>query len=175
VAELGKSRGEARRMRERRGQKCGHAEGERTGAGGGWSLGAVGLSPPPLARRRTGAGCPPPGPRPRTGPHGEPAATNARTGGHANGQRPRAPGRRQQAARLDPEKFKTRHLRGSGRRPLPERHRESLTSPGTRQERLRRPPDRLRRHLTEPVRRVGHSGRVMFDFWGRSVTREAQY
>jgi hypothetical protein len=35
-----------------------------------------------------------PGPPPRSGPHGWPAATTPRTGERANGQRPRAPGRR---------------------------------------------------------------------------------
>jgi hypothetical protein len=80
--------------------------------------GAAGPSPR-LCAAAPGAGCPPPGPRPRSGPRGCPAATNARARGRANGQRPRAPGRRGKP-RLDRARLKPRHLRGSGRRTLPE-------------------------------------------------------
>lgn len=70
---------EARKCADSRGQTCGQPRARGSVVGEGWSPGAAGLSPPPLARWRTGAGCPPPGPRPRSGPHG-----GARRNDHAS-------------------------------------------------------------------------------------------
>jgi hypothetical protein len=131
-------------------------------AGEGWSLGAAWLSPPPLARRRTGAGGPPPGPRPRTGPHGEPTATTARAGERANGQRPRAPGRRGQAAVRSCERSKPWHLRGPGRSAFPgppARNDGCLPEPvksayGVPSGSATPPPDRTRPTLAEPCLRL---------------------
>jgi hypothetical protein len=116
---------------------------------------------------------------PRSGPHGEPAATNAQAGERANSQRPRAPGRRRQAAAY-PAKLRLRHLRGSGRRTLPE------PPPGIVDvsRNLSRAPtaslrDRLRRHLTEPVRQDGGRDRrglrlAMYSCIGHTERRKAE-
>jgi hypothetical protein len=106
-------------------------------SGKGWSPGAAGPSPR-LCAAAPGAGCPPPGPRPRSGPHGEPAATNARAGERANGN-----GREHQGDDAEPGSIRRSSNLGTcavqGEDRSPNRHRESLMSPGTCQERLRRP------------------------------------
>jgi hypothetical protein len=135
-------------------QTCGHAEGERTGVGEGLVTGGGRAEPPPLrggARRGLPAARSAPPIRSARGTRrNERASWRAR-----ERQRARAPGRRRRA-RLDPAKLKPRHLRGSGRRPLPE------PPPGIVDvsRNLSRAPaaslrDRLRRHLTEPVRQDG--------------------
>jgi hypothetical protein len=96
----------------------------------------------------------PPGPRPRAGSHGEPAATTARAGERANGQRPRAPGRRRQAAVWSGEDLKMAPARfGEKCAPRTTNGNDGM-SPGTRQERFASLRDGLRPHLTEPVRRL---------------------
>jgi hypothetical protein len=126
-------------MRKYRGQTCGHAEGERTGVGEGWSLGRHGY-----ARRLPCGGTPARAARRQVRDPGQ-----VRTGNPPQRTRELASARTASGHEHQGDDTKPRGLirRGSnlgtcavqGEERSPTRHRESLMSPGTCQERLRRP------------------------------------